>query len=161
MSQFFKYCHLVPVLLIALAISASADSPIRSSSFAYDMAHEVTVQAIIQKVVSQRAGAGHESLSLVITHGDSTQEVDLGSFLPKDAQDLLVAKKPVQLIGAMRTFKGKQTFMVRQFILDGHVVAVRNEHGFFLRPNQKPIEFHHVAAASVPAQGKVQQGEKQ
>jgi len=161
MSQFLKYCHLVPVLLIALAISASADSPIRPSSFAYDMAHEVTVQTIIQKVISQPAGAGHESLSLVITHGDSTQEVDLGSFLPKDAQDLLVAKKSVQLIGAMQTFKGKQTFMVRQFILDGHVVAVRNEHGFFLRPNQKPIEFHHVAAVSVPAHGNVQQGEKQ
>ncbi len=162
MSSFPKSCHLVFALLIALAIPAlAADGIKRTSPLAYDKAHEITVRGTIQRVVSQPAGTEHKSITLIVVNGESTREVALGSFLPKDVEDLMVERKPIQLIGAMQTFRGRQTLMVRRIILDGRTVEVRNEHGFFLRPNQKPMESHPTAAATGSAKGNAQPGDQQ
>jgi hypothetical protein len=158
MSLILRSCRVVPMLLILLAIPAMANLPNRPHSGGYDKTHEITVQGTIQKVISSPAGVGHESLSLMVVSGQSTREVALGSFLTKDVEALLVAQKPIQLIGAMQTIKGRPTLIVREFIINGRTVEVRNEHGFFLRPGQKFFQPQHAAKAQ--AQGNVQQGDK-
>jgi hypothetical protein len=100
---------------------------------AYDLAHELTVNGTVQKVVTAHVAGSPVGLHLLLAAPQGTVDAHLGPYLSKDVRDGLHAGQLVQIVGAMTTLKGKNVLLARQLIFGGRMVTVRSKHGFLLR----------------------------
>jgi hypothetical protein len=126
---------LFAIFAFPLSAQTSPDSRApRPLSLGYDKAHEITINGTIRQVVTQTRGSGSPAgLHLLVASSRATVDAHLGPFLTKDTQELLHSGTPVQIIGAMQTFHGKNYLLARQVIFGGRVITVRGENGFLLR----------------------------
>jgi hypothetical protein len=115
------------------AQSTPESSSTRPMSFGYDKAHEITLNGTIQEVVTQRRESGSPAgLHLLVVGSRGVVDAHLGPFLTKDVQEALHAGTPIQIVGAMQAFQGKNYLLARQVIFGGRLVTVRSENGFLV-----------------------------
>jgi hypothetical protein len=103
----------------------------------YDRAHEVTINGVVQEVVTKHVPGSPVGTHLLISGESRVVDAHVGPFLAKDVQEALHAGLPVQIVGAMQDVRGKQYLMARQLIFGGRTITVRNENGFLARPTHR------------------------
>lgn len=137
---------LVAILTIPLGAQPAPESRAgRGFGPVYDVAHEVTINGTVQRVVTKHALGSPAGMHLLVGRAEGIVDAHVGPFLAKDTQEALHTGLPVQMVGAMQQINGKQYLMVRQLVIGGHTVTVRNEHGF--------LEHPHARRASRPTPG--------
>jgi hypothetical protein len=99
----------------------------------YDRAHEVTINGVVEEVVTKRVAGSPVGMHLLIGGQGGVVDAHVGPFLAKDVMEGLHAGLPVQIVGAMQDVRGKQYLMARQLVFGGRTVTVRNKNGFLAR----------------------------
>lgn len=102
---------------------------------AYDKAHEITFNAVVQQVVTQPAAHSPVGLHLLVAGPQGPVDAHLGPYLADDARKALYAGETVQLTGVMDRIHGKDYLLARQAIFAGRLVTVRSERGFLVMPH--------------------------
>jgi DNA/RNA endonuclease YhcR with UshA esterase domain len=60
-------------------------------------------------------------------------DASVGPYLGLDIQQTLLAGKQVQVFGQVKTIHEQNYLLVRQLVVDGKIIAVRNDHGSLVR----------------------------
>jgi hypothetical protein len=128
---------IVPVQPSAQTADSRTQLPVR---FAYDKAHEITVNGTVQEVVTKRTAGSPVGMHLLVAGPEGVVDAHVGPYVTKDMQEALHAGLPLQVVGAMEDVHGKHYLLARQLIYGGRTVTVRNENGFLAR-----AQGHHVA----------------
>jgi hypothetical protein len=112
----------------------SATSQPSTSFIGWDAnAHEVAITAIIQQVVPSHSAGIPAGLHLMLGTPQGVVVASVGSYLPQEVQQALVAGKSVQVIGKVQTVHDQNYLFVRQLVLDGHPITIRNDRGSLVR----------------------------
>jgi hypothetical protein len=101
-------------------------------SFGYDKAHEITLNGVVEDVISKRVPGSPVGTHLLIAGPQGVVDAHLGAFLPQDTRDALHAGATVEIVGAMTKINGKDYLLARQLILDGRTITIRTQRGFLL-----------------------------
>ncbi len=130
---------LLPAVLLVLsavparAQAAAATSPSRGPIPVYDAAHETTINGTVQQVVTKRAPGSPAGTHLIVTGPTGTVDAHVGPFLSREVREALHTGLPIQIVGAMETFQGKQYLLARQLKYGGITVQTRSANGVILR----------------------------
>ena len=134
---------LIIALSSALALPAGAQSANDKGPAAFDATHEVTLQGTIKEVVARPPAGSPLGIHLTVATTSGTQDVHLGSYLPKHVtENLLHANAQVIVVGGYVNLAGKNIFLARQLVVGGQTIAVRNEHGFLIMPKTENSNHH-------------------
>jgi hypothetical protein len=95
----------------------------------YDVSHEVTLNGIIQQVVTKHTAGAPAGMHLLVTSPEGTVDAHVGPFLNKQAKEALQAGTAVRVVGAKTTIRGKSYLLARQLTVGGHTIVVRSKHG--------------------------------
>lgn len=139
---------LVFVMLLAILALPLGAQPPASAPTHYDKAHEITLNGTIDSVVTATQGAF--GLHLIVTSSQGTVDAHLGPYVSRTNQEALHSGLPVQIVGSMATFQGKEYLLARQVTFSGRQVNVRSDNGFLLLGGgaSRP---HHSAAQTAQA----------
>jgi hypothetical protein len=136
-------------LSFALALPAGAQSATCSNSLGmahFNAAHQVTLQGSIKEIVA-KPSAAPLGLHMMVASTTGTQDVHLGSYLPKNVtENLLHDNAQVIVVGSYVNVAGKNVLLARQLVVAGQTVSIRNEHGFLI--HTKPANSNHHAPAA-------------
>lgn len=135
---------LLAILAVPLAAPAAGDST-SHYPLVYDKTQEITLTGTIQQIVSHPAAGEPFGLQLLIAGPQGTVAAHLGPYISHDTQQALQIGTPVQIVGAMATYHGKDYLLARQLIFSGRLVTVRSENGFLLQ-GQGSHTAHHSSA---------------
>lgn len=121
---------LAPALVRAQAAATRTPSPVPPR---YDARLEVRLEGTVTSVVKRPTAEMKMEMGshlLVSTHA-GTVDASLGQFalVGKGAMQV-TSGAHVQLTGVMKTENGKQVFITRAVVTNGHTYTLRNEHGF-------------------------------
>ena len=94
---------------------------------------DVAVTSIIQEVVPNHASGIPAGLHVMLGTPQGVLDVSVGPYLPPDVQQALVAGKQIQVFGQVKTIHEQKYLLVRQLVLDGKTIVVRNDHGSLIR----------------------------
>jgi hypothetical protein len=137
---------ILTILLFALAaLPLSAQEPSEHHSArgfgpAYDAAHETTINAIIEEVVTTHVAGSPAGLHLLVSSPDGAVDAHLGPFLTKETKDALLKGTPLQMVGSTVQLREKQYFLARELSIDGHTVTIRSARGFLVYPRGERLE---------------------
>ncbi len=121
------------------AHAASVSRTGRGFGPVYDAAHETTFEGTIQEVVLKHTAGSPGGMHLMVAGPQGLVDAHLGSFMSKEAKEVLQPGVPVHLVGANTTEHGKTYFLARQLTVDGKTITVRSPRGFLvLAHNQRP-----------------------
>jgi DNA/RNA endonuclease YhcR with UshA esterase domain len=81
-------------------------------------------------------------------------DASVGPYLELDIQQTLIAGKQVQVFGQVKTIHEQNYLLVRQLVVDGKVIAVRNDHGSLIRTRSQ--ERTHTQSYSNDQNGGIQ-----
>ena len=134
---------LLPAILLcgALTTDAMAQTTIASqpsSGFigwdaSKTKSSDVAVTAIIQEVVPNHASGIPAGLHVMLGTPQGVLDASVGPYLAPDVQQMLVAGKQIQVFGQVKTINDQKYLLVRQLVLDGKPIVVRNDHGSLVR----------------------------
>jgi hypothetical protein len=96
-------------------------------------AHEVAITAIIQQVVPNHSAGIPAGLHLMLGTPQGVVVASVGSYLPQEVRQALVAGKSVQVIGKVQIVHDQNYLFVRQLVMDGHSITIRNNRGSLVR----------------------------
>jgi hypothetical protein len=116
-------------------------------TFGYDKAHEITLTATLEQVVTQHVPGTPAGLHLLVATSDGSTDVHIGPYMTKETVDALHAGTPVQITGAMAKLNGRSYLLARQMVFGGRMVKVRTENGF-LFAGGNPHKGHSAKSAS-------------
>jgi hypothetical protein len=94
---------------------------------------DVAVTAIIQEVVPNHASGIPAGLHVMLGTPQGVLDASVGPYLAPDIQQALVTGKQVQVFGQVKTIHEQKYLLVRQLVLDGKPIIVRNDHGSLIR----------------------------
>jgi hypothetical protein len=94
---------------------------------------DVAVTSNIQEVVPNHASGIPTGLHLMLGTPQGVLDASVGPYLPPGVQQALVAGKQVQVFGQVKTIHEQKYLLVRQLVLDGKPIVVRNDHGSLIR----------------------------
>jgi hypothetical protein len=100
---------------------------------AYDKAHEITLNGMVQEVVTKHIAGSPFGMHLMVAGPEGMVDAHVGPYLSKDVQEALHAGLPLQIVGAVEEHNGKSFLLARQLIFGGRTVTVRSENGFLVR----------------------------
>jgi hypothetical protein len=95
----------------------------------YDAAHEVTLNGIIQTVVTKHTKGVPVGMHLLVSGPEGVVDAHVGPFLNKQAKEALREGTPIRIVGAKTSIRGKSYLLARQLTVDGHTFTVRSRHG--------------------------------
>jgi hypothetical protein len=137
------FIPLLPVILFCgvLTTDAAAQNGIASQSSSvfvgWDASKpksaDVAVTAIIQEVVSNHASGTPAGLNVMLGTPQGAIDANVGPYLTPDIRQALVAGKQIQVIGQVTTINDQRYLLVRQLVLNGKTIVVRNDHGSLVR----------------------------
>jgi hypothetical protein len=137
------FIPLLPVIMLcgALTVDATAQSSVASQPSSVFVgwdaskpkSSDVAVTAIIQEVVSNHASGIPTGLNVMLGTPQGVIDASVGPYLTPDIRQALVAGKQIQVIGQVTTINDQRYLLVRQFVLDGKPIVVRNDHGSLVR----------------------------
>jgi DNA/RNA endonuclease YhcR with UshA esterase domain len=127
------------LLAIALAIPAGAQTPSRKASPAaatrYDVSREVTIEGTVARVVSAPTPGMLVGAHVYLTTSAGTVDAHLGIYAMRGANALKIAPgERVRMTGVMVTVKDQPILLVRTAQTGAGTYAIRDAHGFPLRP---------------------------
>jgi hypothetical protein len=137
------FVSMLPIVLLcgtwsqgATAQTSSTSQP--STQFAgWDAskkdAPDVTVIGIVQQVVSNQTAGAPAGLHLMLGTPQGVVDASVGPYLAPDIKAALVSGKQIQVSGQIQTLHDQKYLIVRQVVLDGKPIAVRNDHGSLVR----------------------------
>jgi Flp pilus assembly protein CpaB len=96
----------------------------------YDAAHEVTLNGIIQTVVTKHTKGSPAGMHLLVVGPEGVVDAHVGPFLNKQAKEALHEGTPIRIVGAKTSIRGKSYLLARQLTVDGRTITVRTNHGF-------------------------------
>lgn len=133
------FISLLPAILLCggLIMASSAQSSITSQPstgfIGWDTSKpkssDVAITAIIQEIVPNHASGISAGLHVMLGTPQGVLDASVGPYLAADIQQTLVAGKQVQVFGQVDTIRDQRYLLVRQFVLDGKPVVVRNDYG--------------------------------
>jgi hypothetical protein len=136
------FISLFPVALLygALTTDAAAQGSVASQPspgfIGWDTSQpkssDIAITSIIQEVVSNRA-SGIPGTHVMLSTPQGVLDASVGPYLTLAIQQALAAGKQVQVFGQMKTIHDQRYLLVRQLVLDGKTIAVRNDHGSLIR----------------------------
>ena len=130
---------LLAAFTLPLSAQPVAGAAVQRPVLGYDRAHEITLNATIQSVVTKAATGSPAGMHLMVTSPQGNVDAHLGPYLSKETIRALHAGTEVQMIGATEKVHGRSYLLVRQLIFSGRLVKVRNENGFLVRmQNPRP-----------------------
>jgi hypothetical protein len=94
---------------------------------------DVALTSIIQEVVPNHASGIPPGLHIMLGTPQGVLDASVGPYLAADVQQALVAGKQVQAFGQVKTIHEQKYLLVRQLVLDGKPIVVRNDHGSLIR----------------------------
>src|SRR6202020_3117871 len=94
---------------------------------------DVAVTAIIQEVVPNHVSGIPAGFHIMLGTPQGVLDASVGPYLPPDIQQTLVAGKQIQVFGQVKTIHDQKYLLVRQLVLDGKPIIVRNDHGSLIR----------------------------
>ena len=134
---------LLPAILLcgALTTDATAQNSVASQTstgfIGWDSSKpkssDVAVTAIIQEVVPNHASGIPGGLHIMLDTPQGVLDASVGPYLLPDIRQALVAGKQVQVFGQVKTIHEQKYLLVRQLVLDGKPVIIRNDHGSLVR----------------------------
>jgi hypothetical protein len=137
------FIPLLPVILLcgALTTDVAAQNSVASqpsSGFigwdaSKPTSSDVALTAIIQEVVSSHASGVPAGLNVMLGTPQGVLDASVGPYLLPDIQQALVTGKQVQVFGQLKTIHDQKYLLVRQLVLDGKPIVVRNDHGSLIR----------------------------
>jgi hypothetical protein len=137
------FISLLPAILLcgALTTDAAAQNSVVSQPppgfIGWDASKpkssDVAVTAIIQEVVPNNASGIPAGLHVMLGTPQGVLDASVGPYLAPDIQQALVAGKQVQVFGQVKTIHEEKYLLVRELVLDGKSIAVRNDHGSLIR----------------------------
>jgi DNA/RNA endonuclease YhcR with UshA esterase domain len=158
------FISLLPAVLLCggLTMDATAQSSVTSqpatSFIGWDTSKpkssDVAVTAIIQQVVPNHASGIPAGLHVMLGTPQGVLDASVGPYLEPDIQQTLIAGKQVQVFGQVKTIHEQSYLLVRQLVVDGKVIAVRNDHGSLIRTRSQ--ERTHTQSYSNDQNGGIQ-----
>jgi hypothetical protein len=126
------------VLLASFALPADAQTaesrPTQTNR--YKSAPEVTITGTVEQVITKHILGSPAGMHLLVSGNQGMVDVHVGPFMSKSTKEALHMGLPLQVVGAMETFHGKQYLLARQLIYGGQTVNVRNSNGLLLSSAQ-------------------------
>jgi hypothetical protein len=158
------FISMLPVILLcgALTTDAAAQNSVRSepsSGFiGWDTSEpkssDVAITAIIQEVVPNHASGIPAGIHVMLGTPQGVLDASVGPYLLPDIQQALVSGKQVQVFGQVKTIHDQKYLLVRQLVLDGKPIIVRNDHGSLIRTRSQ--ERTHTQSSSPDQNGGIQ-----
>jgi hypothetical protein len=137
------FISLLPAILLCggLIMDATAQSSVTSQPstgfIGWDTSKpkssDIAVTSIIQEVVPNHASGIPAGIHVMLGTPQGVLDASVGPYLTPDIQQALVAGKQVQVLGQMKTINEQKYLLVRQLVLDGKPIVVRNDHGSLVR----------------------------
>ena len=137
------FISLLPVILLCggLIMDATAQSNVTSQPstgfIGWDTSKpkssDIAVTSIIQEVVPNHASGIPAGLHVMLGTPQGVLDASVGPYLAPDIQQALVVGKQIQVFGQVKTIHEQKYLLVRQFVLDGKPIVVRNDHGSLVR----------------------------
>jgi hypothetical protein len=124
---------LLAMLSAPLNAQPADESSVQRPTFGYDKAHEITISGSIQDVLFESRPGSLGGMHVIMAGLQGTVDAHLGPFMTSETKEALHAGTPVQIVGAMHQFSGKDYLLVRRVIIGGRAVTVRSENGFLLQ----------------------------
>src|SRR6266567_286076 len=122
---------------LAQAQTAAAPST-TARPFSYDASKEITLEGRVSSVLPTPSLGMVAGSHLLLTTLSSAVEVSLGVFALRGKSALSVsAGNEVEVIGMMKTLKGKEVFLARIVKVGEKIYAIRNEHGIPISPQAR------------------------
>jgi hypothetical protein len=95
--------------------------------------HEVAITAVIQQVVPSHSAGIPAGLHIMLGTPQGVVVASVGSYLPQEVRQALVVGKSVQVIGKVQVVHDQSYLFVRQLVMDGQPITVRNNRGSLVR----------------------------
>ena len=133
---------LVPAILLcgALTTDARAQNTVAAPSSGFigwdsskTKSSDAAITAIIQQVVPNGTSGIPAGLHVMLGTPQGVLDASVGPYLTPDIRQALVAGKQIQVFGQVKTINDQKYLLVRQLVLDGKPVVVRNDHGSLVR----------------------------
>ena len=124
---------LSPLLLSQAQTSPGATRPAGPSY--YDIAQEASLTGTVSSVLAKSSPGMIVGSHLLLNTLSGPVDVSLSMFglMGKGALSVTDGQQ-VEVTGVMKTFNGKEVFFARSVKANGHVYAIRNEHGIPVTP---------------------------
>jgi hypothetical protein len=94
---------------------------------------DLTVIGIIQQAVPNQIAGAPAGLHLMLGTPQGVLDASVGPYLAPDIKAVLVSGKQIQVSGQIQTLHDQKYLLVRQIVLDGKPIAVRNDYGSLVR----------------------------
>jgi hypothetical protein len=128
---------LASLLLATLAVPAGAESA-RESHPLYDVRQEVTISGTVGSVLTKPAAGTIPGPHLTLNTATGQVDASLGKWgLTGQNAPSIKNGESIVLTGVMKTVKNKEVFVVRTVKANGHIYAIRNEHGVPVSPQAR------------------------
>lgn len=99
---------------------------------------EITVEGTVQKIASKPPSGTPAGTHLLLSTDQGTLDASVGPYLAKEVQQNLTSGQPVQIVGLARTSStGHKYVLVRELVLSGEHISIRNQHGFLVRTKSR------------------------
>jgi hypothetical protein len=137
------FISLLPVILLcgALTRDAAAQNNVASQpstgfigwDTSKSKSSDVGVTAIIQQVVPNHALGIPAGLHVMLGTPQGVLDASVGPYLVPDIQQALVAGKQIQAFGQIKTIHDQKYLIVRQLVLEGKPIVIRDDDGSLVR----------------------------
>ena len=125
-----------PLRPIHAQTASSATRP--AGPYSYDLSEEVTLNGTVLNVLTKASPGMITGSHLLLTTLSGTVDISLGTLGLQGQGALSVsAGQQVEVIGVIRTLKGKPVLLARAVKVGDRVYAIRNEHGIPVSPQAR------------------------
>lgn len=94
---------------------------------------DVSVTSIIQQVISNHSSGIPAGLHVILSTPQGVLDVSVGPYLTQDIQLALITGAQIQALGQLKTIHDQTYLLARQFVLNGRLITIRNDHGSLVR----------------------------
>jgi hypothetical protein len=94
---------------------------------------DVALTAIIQEVVPNRTSGIPAGLHLMLGTPQGVLDASVGPYLAPNIQQALSAGQQIQVIGQVKTIHDQKYLLVRNLVLNGNEITIRNDNGSLVR----------------------------
>jgi len=125
---------------VALAISPVPlqGQPGDDSGMFYDIREEITVRGVVSSVLIRPAPGMTAGSHLMVTTVSGTVDASLGRWGLQGSGALsVVLGQAVEVIGVMKTLKGREVLVVRTVKVGDKVFVIRNQYGIPVSPQAR------------------------
>ena len=138
---------LAAIFAFTLAVPANAQTVVHAKAApgatrTYDPSKEVTLKGTVASFTTKPSAGMMMGAHLIVATPSGTVNGQLGVYAARGKNPVsFTPGQSVEMVGVNYTApSGKRVFLVRTVTSGSHVYAIRNAHGFLIRPSTKPVQ---------------------